>query len=294
MSMSEVQCPKCGQKSAALFPVTPSVVKKLEEQGLGSAWPAEMCDNCFKNYAGSVGKGSFLMAQEKVKEQHKMSLWKSRTSLIKRARELMMAKMYADAAVSYEKYIRVLEMVFSVNAGELTPEIFKERAQNTELTVLATVYWDLVRIYDTSDKFSERQVKATKQLAKFLKFTPILPDIVRKATTFQKSARKPEVIKQFLKSVSEARSSCFIATAAFRDPMAKEVCELRDFRDNTLMESELGVEFVFLYYRISPAVAQVIEVLAPLRWVVRTLLRIFLIALRRVQCLNRSDDQKLL
>jgi cold shock CspA family protein len=53
----------------------------------------------------------------------------------------------------------------------------------------------------------------------------------------------------------EVYRGCFIATAVYQNPDAREVVELRRFRDEFLMTSRLGRGFVKLYYTISPAIA---------------------------------------
>ena len=64
-------------------------------------------------------------------------------------------------------------------------------------------------------------------------------------------------------------SGCFIATAAFGSPMAAEVVVLRRFRDEHLMRSEAGRNFVDWYYRYSPAIANFIRERDSLRAAVR-------------------------
>jgi YVTN family beta-propeller protein len=62
---------------------------------------------------------------------------------------------------------------------------------------------------------------------------------------------------------------CFIATAAYGSSMAGEVVTLRRFRDDHLVKSKAGREFVRLYYRYSPAVADYIRERDALRAAVR-------------------------
>jgi hypothetical protein len=49
--------------------------------------------------------------------------------------------------------------------------------------------------------------------------------------------------------------SCFIATAAYGSPMARDVRYLRAFRDQYLLTNKLGQRFVEQYYRLSPPLA---------------------------------------
>ncbi|MDY6959091.1 MAG: CFI-box-CTERM domain-containing protein [Halobacteriota archaeon] len=66
--------------------------------------------------------------------------------------------------------------------------------------------------------------------------------------------------------------ACFIATAAYGTPFAKEVDVLRDFRDDTLMTNMAGRAFIRLYYLLSPPIAKVIGRSEILRRLVRGLL----------------------
>lgn len=270
--MSQTQCPKCGTSTDHLQSVDDGLIKKLREAGNNDEIPSQVCANCFAQIAGGVARGSVLLAREKAREQQKLMLWKSRVNLIKKARTCMNDKMFSDAAVAYEKYIKVLEVVFDAKPGTLTPELFKDSARTQELTVVASVYWDLLRIYDTSPKYGERQAVAAQKLAQFLKFTPIFPDIIRKAEAFQKTAKNPSVIKSFLKMSSENKGRCFIATSAFGYG-SPEVLALSEFRDTHLLKTAWGQAFVKAYYYLSPSFARFLDKFPALKPAVRLGLR---------------------
>ncbi len=63
---------------------------------------------------------------------------------------------------------------------------------------------------------------------------------------------------------------CFIATAAFGTPMAKEVRTLCRFRDDVLLKTIAGRNFVKLYYTASPPIADFIRNKPLLKAMVRT------------------------
>jgi len=65
---------------------------------------------------------------------------------------------------------------------------------------------------------------------------------------------------------------CFIATAAYGTPTAAQIDVLREFRDVVLLESTAGSQFVDLYYRFSPPIADFIAGNDILRTLVRELL----------------------
>lgn len=270
--MSASPCPRCGNPSEEFQSLDAAIMAKIKEGGNNEVLPATVCANCFKEVAGGIARGGVLMAREKAKEQKKLMLWKSRVNLIKKARQCMQEKSFSDAAVNYEKYLKVLEVVFDSKPGDLSPEQFKDNAKTQELTIVASVYWDLLRIYDTSPKYGDRQANAAKKLSQFLRFTPIFPDIIRKAEVFQKTAKNPSVIKSFLKGAAAERGRCFIATAAF-EYHSPEVEALTQFRDQVLAKSILGRAFISAYYFTSPPVARFLDKQSFLKTFIRALLR---------------------
>lgn len=255
------KCPRCGIEVTALQPVDESLSQKLTD--LGEHAPTEVCVACLselRKIATTAPSGSVLMQQMRAEDQRRQNLWKKRVHMIKKARHQMASKSYADAAVSYEKYLKILEIVFGCKNGEfLTPANFKDNARTSELTVVASVYWDLLRIYDSHDRYAERQAIAARQLATFVRFTPVFPDIMRKAEVFVKSSRNPAIVKSFLKGAAEQRPRCFIATAAFESPLAPEVQILRHFRDWSLRPYAAGRGFIAVYEAISPRLASFLD-----------------------------------
>jgi hypothetical protein len=272
-----VQCPRCGIQVTELHTVESDLVTKLVT--VEPNIPPEVCAGCISDLrrVAASSSGGVLMAQERAKEQHRIQLWKSRVMLIRKARHSMGQKLYSDAAVAYEKYLKILDIVFEVKkGGRLRPEVFKETARTQELTVVASVYWDLMRIYDTNEKYQDRMLNAAKQLAIFVQYTPIYPDIMRKAESFAKAAKQPQIVKQFLKLSAAERPRCFIATSAFEDPRALEVQTLRQFRDRSLRQTAFGRRFILFYYKHSPSWACLLDKHEWLKPAVRAALRLLI------------------
>jgi len=106
------------------------------------------------------------------------------------------------------------------------------------------------------------------------KFDEIILEIIEKDI---------EEAKRNLKMIEGKRekNKCFIATAVYQNPHHPEVQMLVNFRDNFLMQNNLGRLFVFFYYRVSPFISSAIIksklakhftkliILKPIIWFVR-------------------------
>jgi hypothetical protein len=269
-----VKCPQCGQDVSELVPLELDLRTRIKKLDADFPLPDEICRSCMSDLRKKAfASGGVLLSQQRAKDDRKKKLWQARVSLVKTGHTMMANKMYSEAAVSYEKYIKLLEVVFDATPGNLTPEILKEAARTAELTVIAGVYWDLIRIYDTSDKYGDRQKLSARQLSRFVPYTPIFPDLIKKGEAFLKIARHPEVIRSFLAGARKKRTRCFIATAAFNAPMALEVQILRSYRDSKLRHSFFGRKFIYFYYKISPPIACFLDEQAWLKPPVRAILR---------------------
>jgi uncharacterized repeat protein (TIGR02543 family) len=92
------------------------------------------------------------------------------------------------------------------------------------------------------------------------------------ATTFTMPAQNVVVTATFQVASNGGGGVCFIATAAYGSPTAEQLDILRGFRDGVLLESAAGSQFVALYYRLSPPIADFISGNSFLRTLVRELL----------------------
>lgn len=253
-------CPRCGSPTAdELVSVDAGMRLALKNSGDEEALPAQVCRSCYNEMSGLVSKGAKLRLDQQAREKNKHMLWKSRVNLVKQARQYMNQKAFSEAAVTYEKYIRVLEIAYDLQPGQLTPQIFGKSNRSKEMTVIATAYWDLFRIYDTNPNYRDRMMKAAKQLADFLPFSPVFPDVIKKAQLFQNSAKNPDLVREFLRMVKASNSRCFVVTATFGHPEHQTVEFFRNYRDTVLVNKFWGPTFIRAYYKIGPRLATVIE-----------------------------------
>ncbi|MFX0125470.1 MAG: CFI-box-CTERM domain-containing protein [Candidatus Hodarchaeota archaeon] len=71
----------------------------------------------------------------------------------------------------------------------------------------------------------------------------------------------------------EPSPDCFIATAAYGTPLSLELDILRNWRDLSLKSSKFRIEFVNIYYSLSPPLARFIVRSKKMRKIVRSLLK---------------------
>jgi hypothetical protein len=263
-SMEMKTCPKCGSPATELIDVDTGMRTILATSGIKDL-PAQVCSACYNGLTNQVSQGVKLRIEQQAKEKNRHMVWKSRVNLIKHARQMMAQKAYSEAAVSYEKYIRVLEISYDLKPGMLTPDVFGKSSRSKELTIIATTYWDLFRIYDTNPKYRDRMSLSARKLSEFLSFSPIHPDVIKKAQEFLGHAKNPDVVREFLRLCKAGTGRCFIATAAFADANHPVVQQLRQFRDAYLLPYGPGRMFIKVYYWISPHLAKTLDTSPPLR-----------------------------
>lgn len=285
-----ITCTYCGDNVPTLVPIETGMKLRLSKETQIGTVPDAVCEGCLKILLKMVSKGAALRSEQQAKEQNRLLLWRNRVQLVKQAKLYLSQKNFSDAAVAYEKYLRVLEIVYETKPGEMSPDLFKNQARAQEMTVIASVYWDLMRIYDTHPSYRERQYKAAQKLAEFVRYTPIFPHVMRKAESQRRQAKNPDAFAKFLKLSNSKRPRCFIATSAFSNiavtsgagidtsaflsanevhPVIDDLCR---FRDQFLKLSPSGRAIVRFYYKHSPSIAAWLDRHPSLKPVVRAAL----------------------
>ena len=89
-------------------------------------------------------------------------------------------------------------------------------------------------------------------------------------TRVEELQREEELERELLGE--QGAAMCFVATAAYGTPSAEEIDVLRNFRDDVLLKSEAGRDYVGFYYAVSPPIADFIAGHKYVRTLVRELL----------------------
>src|SRR5687767_8290787 len=111
MSVAQASaCSRCGSLNDQFVTIDAGMRLALKNAGETKEIPEKVCASCFDALTGDVSQGLKLRMERDVREKNKMMMWKNRVHLIKNARGLMNQKAYSEAAVQYEKYLRVLEV----------------------------------------------------------------------------------------------------------------------------------------------------------------------------------------
>lgn len=264
-------CQNCGSEDPNLNRIDSGLRLTLQKSGLEEI-PNYVCSSCLKKLRKSASFGAQELAKREILANHTSKLWKARTNLVKQGHIALQRGDYSEAAQCYEKYIKVLQLaVEKPNRRDLDPSQFHDHPK--EITILCSVLWDLMMIYDANAKFHQRHLETADLLAKFVRFSPIYNSIVRKAEKEARKAKNPPAFKHFLKLCDAHASRCFIANETFGSRVDPTVVALCHFRDQHLKQHPFGRAFVRLYYRNSPYFASMLRNHPSLKVVLKPFLR---------------------
>lgn len=193
---------------------------------------------------------------EKIKQ--KMQLQKryaQRITIAKRARDHFLSKDYTNALKRYTEYLEILAQINDLeDIYSISPKLFDNRTQITELLLISHVYWEMSRIFESTPRF---QTSYNKCLEQFVKFTANQPYQVFNAEMIRKYIKKNRFKSTQIQNLNKAYAQiyvqskkCFIATHCFGDSH-QVTNDLRKLK-NILSNYHIGIFFIKWYYITSP------------------------------------------
>lgn len=270
-------CPQCGTNTNLLHVIDQGMKLRLEKEGKPIAFDS-ICTSCFKTLSKNLSNASFLAAEQTIQKNFKSNLWKNRLNLIRHARNLLALREYAEAAICYEKYLKVIEYIYEKKRHDFTAQQFKDTPR--EVTLIAGALWALVEIYDMHPKYKEKQEAAAQKLGELMSYTNLFSTIVKRASIKRKHSKNPVAYKILLKAAHVSHSHCFIASVAYPDRRDPTVMILRQFRNEVLAKNAAGRRFIRFYYSWSPGVANRLQHWASARAILRLTLPLLAKALK--------------
>ncbi len=253
------KCPKCGADSRELVRIDAGMRIALAEGGMANQVPSEACTNCINEFSKLVSQGARLRAQRKAREANQVALWRNRINVLKQGRTYLSQRLFVEAAIEFEKYIRIIEIVNELKPGELKPEHLKKNAKSNELDVFVSTLWDLIKIYDMNASYQSKLKEKVAMMIEFSKHAPGFSRIARKMVAYAKKSKNREIFNDLLIKCNAPRSKCFIATSTYGNPVHPQVLLLTRFRDEVLESHRAGQLFIWIYYKVSPTVADFLD-----------------------------------
>ncbi len=169
---------------------------------------------------------------------------------------------YRQAVLSFLQYLRSLEGIKGVKEGNLHPSQFDRKEDLSELILISGVYWDLVKVYDRDKKSKEKYALFKKYLNQFVAFSKGMPFEPLSSESLRKYIRndKPVHAKDFKMAYQAMTGSkCFVVSSLL-DLVDRETLEFwRNWRDQVLSRSWGGRGVIWIYYRVGPFLAAVLN-----------------------------------
>ncbi len=191
-------------------------------------------------------------AEERIRKVA-VERYRNRLGTLKAGMDFSAKENYKDAVQNYKVYLTVLANYFNAEEKTLSPKLFDQKKDLTEMLLVSQVYWDLAKIFDKNPNLFKDCERYLSQFVKFstgYKYQYVNSEIIRKYIKSGK-VRNIEAFKKAHEKLKSSKGFCFVATYAFGEdhPITND---LRLFRDHVLNQSPLGRWFIRTYYHYSP------------------------------------------
>lgn len=168
---------------------------------------------------------------------------------------------------SVRRYLNSVAAFYGVEEKQLHPNLFKAYDHVSEQLLISHAYWDLCKAYDRSEKLHDEAVRCLKQFALFsfgFKYQYANSVMIKKYLRTRK-ANNVKAFQQAYDKIYVKAKGCFVSTFAFGENH-NVTNQLREFRDDFIEQSPVGISLMDSYYRHSPRFVKVLNSLpSPLR-----------------------------
>ena len=125
---------------------------------------------------------------DKKKKLALQKKYEQRITIARQGREYFSQKDYVNAAKKYNEYLGILAELNEVDEiYKLTPSMFDQKKQVTEMLLISHIYWELARVHEMTPKL---QTAFNKCITQFVKFTANQPYQVLNAEMLRKYIKK--------------------------------------------------------------------------------------------------------
>lgn len=179
--------------------------------------------------------------------------YKDRLKILRHAQEYSHAGEIPKAVEKYTHYLGILATYYRTEEARLSPKLFDQDKNLTEMLLISNVYWDLAKSYDRSPRLQGECVRCLQQFVSFslgYKYQHVNAQMLKKFLRSKKAHNK-KAFQQALDRLNVESKACYIATHAFPNNEYLVLTTLRKFKVD-IYRYKLGKLFVQNYYHYSP------------------------------------------
>lgn len=190
---------------------------------------------------------------EEQRPENVVNAYKDRLKVLRHAQEYSQSGEIPKAVEKYTHYLAILATYYKTEEARLTPKLFDQDKDLTEMLLISNVYWDLAKAYDRSPRLQKECVRCLSQFVTFslgYKYQHVNAQMLKKFLRSKKAHNK-KAFQQALDRLNVESKACYVATHAYPNNEYDILTILRKFKLD-LLRFKLGKEFVTHYYCYSP------------------------------------------
>ncbi len=167
---------------------------------------------------------------------------------------------YGNAVKKYTEYLEIqAEVLDCKDIYSLSTDKFNPKTDLTEMLMISHIYFELARIYDSSDKFHD---EAKRCLDRFVHFSANQPYQVVNSELIRKYVKKSRLklmgdFQNAYHQIYIQSKKCFVVTHCYGETH-QITQDFRSFKE-WMLDYSLGHKFVQYYYAFSPKLIKTCE-----------------------------------